>query len=102
MRGKRSVVLGGAGFLGSHLCERLLADGAESVLAVDNLITGAERNLATLRSDARFDFRKHDIALPMLVDGPVDYVFNMASPASPIDYEQLWLETMHAGARGTE
>ncbi len=102
MRGKRAVVLGGAGFLGSHLCERLLADGAEGVVAVDNLLTGSERNLAGLRHDARFDFLNHDVALPVSVPGPLDYVFNLASPASPLDYEQLWLETMRTGALGTE
>ena len=96
------MVLGGAGFLGSHLCERLLADGAESVVAVDSLITGADRNLEPLKLERRFDFLRHDIALPMNVPGPVDYVFNLASPASPLDYEEHWLQTMHAGSRGTE
>ncbi|MDP1824651.1 MAG: SDR family oxidoreductase [Archangium sp.] len=102
MRGKRSVVLGGAGFLGSHLCERLLADGAESVLAVDNLVTGSLKNLEGLQRDARFDLLQHDVCLPLVVAGPVDYVFNLASPASPKDFEVLWLEIMRVGSLGTQ
>ncbi|MCU0699762.1 MAG: SDR family oxidoreductase [Myxococcaceae bacterium] len=100
-RGKRIVVLGGAGFVGSFLCERLLREGAEAVTAIDNLVTGNRRNLAELESDARFDFVHHDICNPITVKGPVDYVFNLASPASPIDYAQLWLETMRVGSEGT-
>ena len=98
----RAVVLGGAGFLGSHLCERLLLDGAEQVIAVDNLVTGAERNLDTLKRERRFEFLNHDVCSPLHIPGKVDFVFNMASPASPIDYAQLWLETMRVGALGTE
>ncbi|MBL8935940.1 MAG: SDR family oxidoreductase [Archangium sp.] len=100
-RGKRIVVLGGAGFVGSHLCERLLAADAESVLAVDNLATGDERNLGGLKHEARFDFLKHDICAPIPVRSPVDFVFNLASPASPADYAVLWLETMRTGSEGT-
>lgn len=100
-RGKRIVVLGGAGFVGSHLCERLLAADAESVTAVDNLATGDERNLSGLKSEARFDFVKHDICAPIPVGGPVDFVFNLASPASPADYAVMWLETMRTGSEGT-
>ena len=95
-------MLGGAGFLGSHLCERLLAEGAERVIAVDNLVTGNERNLAGLKADARFDLVRHDVCLPINLTGPVDYVFNLASPASPKDYEVLWLETMRVGSLGTQ
>ncbi len=98
----RVVVLGGAGFVGSHLVDRLLADGAEHVLAIDSLITGSERNVAHLAKEPRFSFRKHDITQPFDVDGRVDFVFNMASPASPIDYAELWLETMRVGSLGTE
>ncbi|HEX8701022.1 MAG TPA: UDP-glucuronic acid decarboxylase family protein [Myxococcaceae bacterium] len=101
MRGKRAVVLGGAGFVGSHLCERLLDDGA-AVVAVDNFITGAEQNLRTLRGRPGFEFLKQDIIEGLSVEGPVDYVFNMASPASPIDYAQLPLETLRVGSIGTE
>jgi dTDP-glucose 4,6-dehydratase len=96
------VVLGGAGFLGSHLCERLLADGAEGVVAIDNLVTGHLRNLETLEREARFDLVQQDICTPLSVTGPVDYVFNLASPASPKDYEVLWLETMRVGSLGTQ
>jgi len=95
------VVLGGAGFVGSHLCERLLDDGA-TVVAVDNFITGAEQNLRSLRGRPGFEFLKQDITEGLSVEGPVDYVFNLASPASPIDYAQLPLETLRVGSIGTE
>ncbi|WP_164020057.1 UDP-glucuronic acid decarboxylase family protein [Pyxidicoccus trucidator] len=101
-RGKRVVVLGGAGFVGSHLCERLLDDGAASVVAVDNLITGSEQNLRTLTGRQGFEYVKADIVEGIPVKGPVDYVFNMASPASPIDYAELPLETLRVGSIGTE
>ena len=100
-RGKRVVVLGGAGFVGSHLCERLLSLGAEAVVAVDNLVTGDERNVAEAKADARFDFLEHDICQAITIAGPVDFVFNLASPASPADYAVLWLETMRTGSEGT-
>ncbi len=102
IRGKRAVVLGGAGFVGSWLCERLLADGAQFVLAVDNLCTGHEQNLASLRADPRFDFLNHDVTGPIPVTGGVDFVFNLASPASPRDYDRLWLETLRVGSLGTQ
>ena len=102
MNGKRVAVLGGAGFLGSHLCERLLADGAASVVSVDNLITGSEANVRDLLGNARFRHVVQDICEPFDVDGPLDFVFNLASPASPIDYAQLPLETLRVGSRGTE
>jgi dTDP-glucose 4,6-dehydratase len=102
MTGKRVAVLGGAGFVGSHLCDRLLADGAALVVSVDSLITGNEANLRHLGPQARFRDVRHDICEPFEVEGPLDYVFNLASPASPIDYAQLPLETLRVGARGTE
>jgi dTDP-glucose 4,6-dehydratase len=102
MNGKHAAVLGGAGFLGSHLCERLLRDGAASVVSVDNLLTGSEANLRELRSNARFRHVSQDVSEAFDVDGPLDHVFNLASPASPIDYAQLPLETLRVGARGTE
>jgi dTDP-glucose 4,6-dehydratase len=102
MIGKRVAVLGGAGFVGSHLCDRLLADGAALVVSVDSLITGNETNLRQLRPQVRFRDLCHDICEPFDVEGPLDYIFNLASPASPIDYAQLPLETMRVGARGTE
>jgi len=102
MNGQRVAVLGGAGFLGSHLCERLLADGAASVASVDNLITGSEANLRDLLGNPQFRHVVQDICEPFDVDGPLDFVFNLASPASPIDYAQLPLETLRVGSRGTE
>jgi dTDP-glucose 4,6-dehydratase len=102
MKGKHAAVLGGAGFLGSHLCERLLADGAARVVSVDNLITGNERNLVELRKNARFEHLHQDIVDAVSVEGPLDYVFNLASPASPIDYAKLPIETLRVGSLGTE
>jgi dTDP-glucose 4,6-dehydratase len=101
MRGKRVVVLGGAGFLGSHLCETLLSQDAQ-VVAIDNLITGNLKNLASFEKQPGFEFLQHDICEPIRVAGPVDYVLNFASPASPIDYAKLPLETLRVGSRGTE
>ncbi len=102
MRGKRVVVLGGAGFVGSHLCERLLDDGAAAVIAVDNLITGNEENLRTLQGRPGFEYVKADIIDGIPVKGPLDYVLNLASPASPIDYANLPIETLRVGSIGTE
>lgn len=103
MKGKRAVVLGGAGFLGSHLCDRLLAEGCERVVSVDNLVTGNEANLAHLKGRADFEDVRADIVegLPR-IEGRVDFVFNLASPASPIDYAQLPIETLRVGSVGTE
>lgn len=102
LNGKRVVVFGGAGFLGSHLCERALADGASKVFAVDNLITGNERNIEGLKNEPRFEFIRHDVTEKIQIVGEIDFVFNMASPASPKDYEVLWLETMRVGSLGTQ
>ncbi|HZN95777.1 MAG TPA: UDP-glucuronic acid decarboxylase family protein [Myxococcales bacterium] len=99
--GARAVVLGGAGFVGSHLCERLLADGAE-VISVDSYVTGRLDNVAHLAGNARFRAVQHDITRPLEVDGPVHYVLNLASPASPIDYARLPVETLRVGSLGTE
>jgi dTDP-glucose 4,6-dehydratase len=101
MRGKRVVVLGGAGFIGSHLCETLLAQGAQ-VVSVDNLITGNINNIAPFLNNAQFKSLHLDISEPFTVAGPVDYVLNFASPASPIDYARLPIETLRVGSRGTE
>jgi dTDP-glucose 4,6-dehydratase len=95
-----SVVTGGAGFLGSHLVDRLLKEGHE-VLAVDNLLTGNERNLDHLRGEKRFRFLRHDVTKFIAVEGPVDYVFHFASPASPIDYLELPIQTLKVGSLGT-
>ena len=102
MQGKRVVVMGGSGFLGSHLCERLLADRAAFVLSIDNLVTGAEANHAPLKKDPRFDYLNQDVCDPLQIAGQIDYVFNLASPASPIDYAELWLETLRVGSLGTQ
>ncbi len=101
MQGQRAVVLGGAGFLGAALCERLLDDGAE-VVAVDNFITGSERNLVDLRRREHFSFQRADIVEGLAVDGPADRVFNLASPASPLDFAKLPLEILRVGSSGTE
>ncbi len=101
MTTKRWVVTGGAGFVGSHLCETLLSRGHQ-VVAVDNLITGKRENIAHLEADPGFRFVEHDIVEPFAIEGGVDYVLNFASPASPIDYAQLPLETLRTGSKGTE
>ena len=96
----RVVVAGGAGFLGSHFCERLLGEGHE-VVCLDNLLTGDEANLATFAREPRFRFERVDISEPFTVAGPVDEVANFASPASPIDYAKLPIETLRVGSFGT-
>ena len=94
-----TLVTGAAGFLGSHLCDHLLAEGG-SVLGVDNLCTGSHANLAHLRNEPRFEFVEQDICQPFDL-GPIDYVFNFASPASPVDYTRLGIETLLVGSAGT-
>jgi dTDP-glucose 4,6-dehydratase len=94
-----SVVTGGAGFLGSHLCEHLLGEG-HRVICVDNLDTGTLANVEHIRDDA-FVFLNHDVTEHIAIDGDVDYVFHFASPASPIDYLRLPLHTLKVGAYGT-
>ena len=94
----RAVVLGGAGFVGSHLVDRLLARGDE-VVSVDNFLTGRRENAE--RRASRYTFVEHDICRPIPVIGPAQAVFNLASPASPLDYARLPLETLEVGALGT-
>ncbi len=95
----RCIVTGAAGFLGSHLSEALLAEG-HAVAGIDNCSTGSRENIAGLVDYERFEFVEQDVSLPFDV-GPVDYVFNFASPASPGDYLRLGIETMLAGSQGT-
>jgi dTDP-glucose 4,6-dehydratase len=95
----RTVVTGAAGFIGSHLCEELLARG-HSVVGIDNLLTGDMRNIAHLR-DRDFQFIRHNVTQYIDVDGPVDAVLHWASPASPIDYLELPIQTLKVGSLGT-
>jgi len=95
----RVLVTGGAGFIGSHLCDFLLAQGCE-VVCMDSLLTGSLANIAHIR-DKRFLFVEHDVTNFIVVDGPVDYVLHFASPASPIDYLELPIQTLKVGALGT-
>ncbi len=95
-----SLVTGGAGFLGSHLSDRLLAEG-HRVIAVDNLLTGSEANIAHLAGNSDFDFIKHDVTKYIDIAGDVDFVFHFASPASPMDYLELPIQTLKVGSLGT-
>jgi len=95
-----ALITGGAGFLGSHLCERLLAEG-HRVTCVDNLVTGSRENLAPLLSRPEFRFLEHDVSRPFEIDGEVDFVLHFASPASPIDYLELPIQTLKVGSLGT-
>ena len=96
----RVLITGGAGFIGSHLCERFLAEGHE-VLAMDNLLTGSTDNIAHLNGHDRFRFVKHDISNYIYVAGPLDAIMHFASPASPIDYLELPIQTLKVGSLGT-
>lgn len=96
----RVLISGAAGFLGSHLVDRLIGEG-HSVMGVDNLSTGSLDNIAHLRNEPRFTFENKDICLPF-DPGPVDYVYNLASPASPPEYLRLAIETLNVGSLGTE
>jgi dTDP-glucose 4,6-dehydratase len=100
IRGARIVVTGGAGFLGSHLCARLLDDGAE-VVAIDNLVTGSMDNLADVIGRDGFRFVRYDVTDYLHVPGRVDAILHFASPASPIDYLKLPIQTLKVGALGT-
>jgi nucleoside-diphosphate-sugar epimerase len=97
----RVLITGGAGFLGSHLVDRYLRDGHD-VVAVDNLCTGALANLNDAQRDSRFAFVDADVSAGIPVDGPLDLVLHFASPASPVDYARLALETLAVNSRGTE
>ena len=95
----KTIVTGGAGFLGSHLCDLLLAKGHD-VICVDNLITGSAQNIEQIESD-RFTYLKHDVTKPLYFGDKIDHIFHLASPASPIDYFALPIQTLKVGALGT-
>jgi dTDP-glucose 4,6-dehydratase len=96
----RVLITGGAGFLGSHLCDRFLAEG-HTVIAMDNLITGSTDNIAHLAGHERFSYIKHDVTNYIFIDGPLDAILHFASPASPVDYLELPIQTLKVGALGT-
>jgi dTDP-glucose 4,6-dehydratase len=96
----RILVTGGAGFLGSHLCDRLLADGHD-VIAMDNLITGSVDNISHLAGNRRFHFVHHNITNYIYLKGPLDAILHFASPASPVDYLELPIQTLKVGSLGT-
>ena len=96
----RVLITGGAGFLGSHLCERFINEG-DSVICVDNLCTGSPDNIAHLIGNQKFKFVQHDVTQYTYVSGDLDYILHFASPASPIDYYQLPIQTLKVGSLGT-
>src|SRR5437763_594114 len=96
----RTIITGGAGFVGSHLCERFWVEGHE-VVCVDNFITGTAENIEHLRRSDRFTFIRHDISHPLEIDGEVDNVLHFASPASPVDYLRHPIPTLKVGSLGT-
>jgi len=96
----RTLITGGAGFLGSHLCDRFIAEGHE-VVCMDNLVTGSPDNIAHLVGYERFEFVRHDVSTFVYVAGEVDNVLHFASPASPIDYLRLPIQTLKVGSLGT-
>ena len=97
---KRILITGAAGFLGSHLARRFLTEGYE-VIGVDNFITGSEQNIASLQEQERFSFIRHDISTPLYVQEELDGVLHFASPASPVDYLELPIQTLKVGSLGT-
>ncbi len=100
MQKETALVTGGAGFLGSHLCDKLLSEGLK-VICMDNLITGSTNNIAHLAGNDNFIFVKQDVTNYIFLPGKIDYVFHFASPASPIDYLKLPIQTLKVGSLGT-
>src|SRR3979409_1885082 len=97
---RRAVITGGAGFIGSHLCDRLLQRGL-TVVCLDNLLTGSVDKIAHLLSNSRFSFRHYDVTEYLYVEDEVDAILHFASPASPVDYAQMPIETLKVGTLGT-
>ncbi len=97
---KRTLITGAAGFLGSHLCDRFIAEG-HHVIGMDNLITGDLKNIAHLFPLERFEFHHHDVSTFVHLEGSLDYILHFASPASPIDYLKIPIETLKVGSLGT-
>ena len=97
---KRILITGAAGFLGSHLCDKFIKEGFY-VIGMDNFITGTFENIAHLNNSEQFEFREHDVTEYISLDGPLDYILNFASPASPIDYLKIPIETLKVGSLGT-
>ena len=97
---KQALVTGAAGFLGSHLCDKLLAVGM-SVIGMDNFITGSMSNIAHLEDNSNFSFINHDVCQHIDIKGDLDYILHFASPASPIDYLKIPIQTLKVGALGT-
>ena len=97
---KRILITGAAGFLGSHLCDKFIKEGFY-VIGMDNFITGTFENIAHLTNSEQFEFREHDVTHHISLDGPLDYILNFASPASPIDYLKIPIETLKVGSLGT-
>ncbi len=96
----RTLITGGAGFIGSHLCERFLGKGHD-VVCVDNFITGSRANVEPFLGNPHFALVEHDVSKPLKVEGPVDYVLHFASPASPVDYLNYPIQTLKVGSLGT-
>ncbi len=96
----RVLITGGAGFVGSHLCDFFAGNG-HKVICIDNLITGKKENIAHLLGSKNFKFVDHDVSVKIKVDGPLDYVLHFASPASPVDYLKYPIQTLKAGSLGT-
>src|SRR6266849_6798511 len=96
----RTLITGGAGFIGSHLCERFLAEGHD-VICLDNFITGNPLNIQHLQANAHFTLLRHNISNPIEIDGPIDNILHFASPASPVDYLRHPIPTLKVGSLGT-
>ncbi len=97
---KKILITGAAGFLGSHLCDKFIKEGF-NVVGMDNFITGAFKNIEHLSNSDQFEFREHDVTEYIAFDGPLDYILHFASPASPIDYLKIPIETLKVGSLGT-